>query len=244
MAEIKRPADTEPLARRIARAGMASRREAARWIEAGRVTVDGESVTLPGHPVTAGADIRVDGEKLKDAEPARLWRYHKPRGLVTTHSDPEGRPTVFSSLPPTLPRVMSVGRLDLDSEGLLLLTNDGALARKMELPATGWVRRYRLRMSGTPKPGTIKRLAEGVKIEDVQYGPIEMEIDRPGRNCWITAALREGKNRELRKVFEHLGHPVSRLIRVSYGPFQLGELARGDVREVPRKVLKEQLGLS
>jgi len=227
----------------MARAGLCSRREAERWIAEGRVTVNGRVLDSPAVLVSETDDVRVDGKPLAPPERTRLWRYHKPAGLVTTHRDEKGRKTVFDALPPTLPRVISVGRLDLNSEGLLLLTNDGALARRLELPATGWVRRYRVRVHGKPDAASLAALAKGVTIDGVAYGPIEAKLDRVrGSNAWVTVALREGKNREVRRVFEHLGLPVTRLIRVAYGPFQLGALPRGAVEEVTGKVLKEQLG--
>ena len=184
----------------------------------------------------------VAGKLIDAPERTRLWRYHKPDGLVTTHRDPEGRPTVFQALPPTMPRVVSVGRLDLNSEGLLLLTNDGALARRLELPANGWIRRYRVRVFGMVEPATLAALAKGITIDGVRYDSIEAGLDsRKGDNCWLTISLREGRNREIRRVMQHLGFHVTRLIRVAYGPFQLGHLPRGMVDEVPAKVLREQL---
>jgi 23S rRNA pseudouridine2605 synthase len=238
-------ADNQPerIAKAIARAGLCSRRDAERWIAEGRVAVDGEILTSPAVTVTADSDIRVDGKKLPEPERPRLWRYHKPVGLVTTHRDEKGRPTVFGSLPAGLPRLISVGRLDLNSEGLLLLTNDGALARRLELPATGWARRYRVRVHGAVDPDRLAALARGITIDGIAYGPIRAALDRTqGSNAWLTLSLQEGKNREVRRVLEHLGHPVTRLIRVAYGPFQLGNLGRGEIEEVPAKVLREQLG--
>jgi 23S rRNA pseudouridine2605 synthase len=186
--------------------------------------------------------VTVNGALVEPPERARLWRYHKPAGLVTTHRDPEDRPTVFQKLPPTLPRVVSVGRLDLNSEGLLLLTNDGALARRLELPTNGWIRRYRVRVHGEVDPKALAALARGAVVEGTRYGPIEAGLDsRKGENAWLTVALREGRNREIRRVMTHLGLQVTRLIRVAYGPFQLGLLPRGEVEEVPAKVLREQL---
>jgi 23S rRNA pseudouridine2605 synthase len=227
----------------IARAGLCSRRDAERWIAEGRVMIDGEILTSPAVTVTADSDIRVDGKKLPEPERPRLWRYHKPVGLITTHRDEKGRPTVFGALPPGLPRLISVGRLYLNSEGLLLLTNDGALARRLELPATGWVRRYRVRVHGAVDPARLATLARGVTIDGVTYGPIRAALDRTqGSNAWLTLSLQEGRNREVRRVLEHLSYPVTRLIRVAYGPFQLGHLERGVIEEVPAKVLREQLG--
>ncbi len=231
------------IAKRLARAGLCSRREAERWISEGRVAVNGEVLTSPAVVVGHDDDIRVDGAPLPEPERARLWRYHKPAGLVTTHRDEKGRATVFDALPKDLPRLISVGRLDLNSEGLLLLTNDGALARRLELPATGWLRRYKVRVHGTPDPARLAALAKGVTIDGVNYGPIRAEFERQqGSNAWLGLSLREGKNREVRRVLEHLGLSVTRLIRLSYGPFQLGHLARGAVEEVAGKVLREQLG--
>ena len=233
----------ERIAKVIARAGLCSRRDAERWIAAGRVAVDGEVLTSPAVTVGAGSDIRVDGQPLPEPQRARLWRYHKPVGLVTTHRDERGRPTVFGALPAGLPRLVSIGRLDLNSEGLLLLTNDGALARRLELPATGWVRRYRVRVHGLVEPARLAALAKGVTIDGIAYGPIRAQLDRQqGSNAWLTLSLREGRNREVRRVLEHLGHPVTRLIRIAYGPFQLGQLERGAIEEVTGKVLREQLG--
>jgi len=231
------------IAKAMARAGLCSRRDAERWIAEGRVSVDGTVLTSPAVTVTVGSDIRVDGKPLPEPERPRLWRYHKPTGLVTTHRDERGRPTVFAALPAELPRLVSIGRLDLNSEGLLLLTNDGALARRLELPATGWVRRYRVRVHGLVDPARLASLGRGVTVDGVAYGPIRAQLDRQqGANAWVTLSLQEGKNREVRRVLEHLGYPVTRLIRLAYGPFQLGHLPRGAVEEVPRKVLQEQLG--
>jgi len=233
----------ERIAKLLARVGLCSRRDAERWIAAGRVSVDGQVLSSPAITVTAANDVRVDGTPLPSPERPRLWRYHKPAGLVTTHRDEKGRPTVFDALPKELPRVISVGRLDLTSEGLLLLTNDGALARRLELPATGWLRRYKVRVHGGVDPDRLAALEKGITIEGAAYGPIRASLERrQGSNAWIALALREGKNREVRRVLEHLGLPVTRLIRLSFGPFQLGNLARGEVAEVPRKVLAEQLG--
>ncbi len=233
----------ERIAKVLARAGLCSRREAERWIAAGRVAVNGLVLTTPAMTVTAKDAVVVDGEALPTKEPSRLWRYHKPAGLMTTHHDPQGRPTVFGALPKKLPRVVSVGRLDFNSEGLLLLTNDGELERRLELPATGWTRRYRVRAFGAVDDAALARLKEGVTISGVRYGPIRAAIDsKKGANVWLTVALTEGKNREVRRVLEHLGLSVNRLIRTAYGPFQLGHLAEGEVEEVPGKVLREQLG--
>ena len=233
----------ERIAKVLARAGACSRRDAERWIADGRVSVDGHVLTTPAVTVTAATDIRVDGKPLPAPDRSRLWRYHKPAGLVTTHRDEKGRPTVFDALPKELPRLISIGRLDLNSEGLLLLTNDGALARRLELPSTGWLRRYKVRVHGEVEPERLAAFEKGITIDGVAYGPIRASLERlQGSNAWITMALREGKNREVRRVLEHLGLQVTRLIRLSYGPFQLGNLPRGTVDEVPKKVLAEQLG--
>jgi len=233
----------ERIAKRLARAGLCSRRDAERWIAEGRVAIDGVVLTSPAVNVDEGSIVMVDGKPLPDAAPTRLWRYHKPAGLVTSHRDEKGRATLFETLPAELGRVISVGRLDLTSEGLLLLTNDGALARRLELPAMGWIRRYKVRVNGYVDPVKLLPLERGPTIEGIKYGPIKVELERQkGANAWLTVSLTEGKNREIRRVFEHLGYAVNRLIRLSYGPFQLGSLAVGTVEEVPRKVLAEQLG--
>ena len=233
----------ERIAKLLARAGVCSRRDAERWIGEGRVSVDGHVLNTPAVTVTATNDVRVDGKPLPAPERPRLWRYHKPAGLVTTHRDEKGRPTVFDALPKELPRLISIGRLDLNSEGLLLLTNDGALSRRLELPSTGWLRRYKVRVHGEVEPERLAALEKGVTIDSVSYGPIRASLERrQGSNAWIAMALREGKNREVRRVLEHLGFQVTRLIRLAYGPFQLGNLARGAVAEVAKKVLAEQLG--
>lgn len=232
----------ERIAKRLARAGLCSRRDAERWIAEGRVVVNGRTLDTAAVVVKPGDRIVVDGKTVGEPEPTRVWRYHKPAGLVTTARDEKGRRTVFEMLPPELPRVMSVGRLDLNSEGLMLLTNDGALARHLELPTTGWLRRYRVRVHGMPTQAMLASLADGIVVEGVVYGPIEAALDRQiGANAWITIGLREGKNREVRRVMEHLGLPVSRLIRLAYGPFQLGKLDPGAVEEVPRRILRDQL---
>jgi 23S rRNA pseudouridine2605 synthase len=231
------------IAKALARAGLCSRRDAERWIAEGRVKVNGKTLTSPALDVGPSDRIEVDDKPLPDAEPIRLWRYHKPRGLVTTHRDPDGRPTVFDKLPPEMPRVVSIGRLDLNTEGLLLLTNDGALARHLELPATGWLRRYRVRAHGTVDQAALDKLKNGITIDGVRYGPIEATVDRPqGANVWLTMAIREGKNREVRKILATLNLDVNRLIRVSYGPFQLLDLEPGAVETVRRRIIADQLG--
>jgi 23S rRNA pseudouridine2605 synthase len=241
------------IAKALARAGLCSRRDAERWIAEGRVRVNGQVLASPARDVGPKDRIEVDGEALPQVEPPRLWRYHKPKGLVTTHKDPQGRETVFDKLPEHLPRVISVGRLDVNTEGLLLLTNDGQLARHLELPATGWMRRYRVRAHGSVTQEALDKLKDGVEIDGVRYGPVEAALDKApdrdkarekpqGSNVWLRIGLREGKNREVKKILEHLGLTVNRLIRVSFGPFQLLELPPGEVEAVKRRVLIEQLG--
>ena len=228
----------------MARAGICSRRDAEAWIAAGRVSVNGEVLASPAFNVSEADDVRVDGKRLGAPERTRLFLFHKPRGLVTTARDPEGRPTVFAALPPDLPRLVAIGRLDINTEGLLLLTNDGGLARVLELPSTGWLRRYRVRAHGNIDQAALDRLSGGVTIDGVDYLGIEAKLDREqGSNAWLTLGLREGKNREIKKVLEHLGLAVNRLIRVSFGPFELGDLAEGEVAEVRTRVLRDQLGV-
>ena len=233
----------ERIAKVIARSGLCSRRDAERLIEAGRVRLNGRVLATPAVNVTERDDIRVDRKPLPKTEAPQLWRYHKPAGLITSHKDPEGRPSVFDSLPDDLPRVISVGRLDIASEGLLLLTNDGGLARTLELPATGWLRRYRVRAFGSVEQSALDALRTGIEVEGVKYGPIDATVERAQKgNIWLTMSLREGKNREVRRVLEAFDLKVNRLIRVSFGPFQLGELKRGAVAKVPDRVLRDQLG--
>ncbi len=235
----------ERIAKVLARAGVASRREAERVIAAGRVSVNGRTIDSPALNVTAKDRITVDGKPLAEPEPPRLWLYHKPTGLVTTERDEKGRPTVFQNLPEDLPRVMSVGRLDLNSEGLLLLTNDGEIKRRLELPATGWSRKYRVRIHGTPSDATFEPLRKGVTVEGERFRPMTVTLDRQqGANAWATISLREGRNREIRRAMEAIGLSVTRLIRVGYGPFRLGELKPGEVSEVKPRVVRDQLGLS
>jgi len=233
----------ERIAKVMARAGLCSRRQAEVWIADGRVKLNGKQLATPAVTVSDEDVILVDGKPLPNKEPTRLWLYHKDRGLVTTNSDPEGRATVFSRLPESLPRTIAVGRLDINTEGLLLLTNDGGLARVLELPATGWLRRYRVRVHGRVDETKLAGLADGIVVDGIVYGGIEAALDREqGSNAWITLGLREGKNREVKNVLSHLGLSVTRLIRVSYGPFQLGDLNVGAVKEVTGRVLREQLG--
>lgn len=230
------------IAKAMARAGLCSRREAERWIDDGRVSVNGSVLRTPAIEVGPKDIVLVDGRPLPDTEPVRLWRYHKPKGLVTTHADPQGRPTVFDNLPPDLPRVVSIGRLDFNTEGLLLLTNDGKLARHLELPATGWLRRYRVRAHGRVTQAELDKLKDGIEIEGVRYGAIEATLDTvQGANMWLTIGIREGKNREVRKVLSTFGLDVNRLIRISFGPFQLLELRPGEAENVKRHVLADQL---
>lgn len=233
----------ERIAKVMARAGLCSRRTAESWIMDGRVQVNGKTLETPAVTVTADDKVLVDGEPLPTRERTRLWLYHKPRGLVTTNRDPEGRPTVFEKLPSELPRVLAVGRLDINTEGLLLLTNDGGLARVLELPSTGWLRRYRVRAFGKVTQADLDGLSDGIAIDGVLYGAIEATLDKEqGDNVWLTVGLREGKNREVKRVLEHLGLSVNRLIRLSFGPFQLQDLPDGDVREIRGRVLRDQLG--
>jgi 23S rRNA pseudouridine2605 synthase len=233
----------ERIAKVVSRAGLASRRDAEEWITQGRVSVNGRVINSPALDVTGNDVITVDGKPLPPRERTRLWMFHKPRGLMTTHADPEGRPTVFDNLPEGLPRLISIGRLDFNTEGLLLLTNDGGLARALELPDTGWLRRYRVRAHGEVTQAQLDELKKGVEVDGVKYGSIDATLERDqGANVWLVFAIREGKNREVRNVMAHLGLEVNRLIRISYGPFQLAELAEGQVEEVKTRVLREQLG--
>lgn len=234
---------SERLAKYMARCGVCSRRAAEELIRQKRVTVNGNIVDTPAYNVDGSEKILLDGEKLPQIEDVRLWIYYKPTGLVTTHRDEKNRPTVFSHLPEDMPRVISIGRLDLNSEGLLLLTNSGELSRKLELPSNGWARRYKVRVHGMVDADKLADLKNGIEVDGVKYGSIKAEVETvKGTNAWLLVTLTEGKNREIRKVMKALGLEVNRLIRLSYGPFQLGSLKEGEVREVPQKVLKEQLG--
>lgn len=233
----------ERIAKYMARAGLCSRREAERWIEDGRVRVNGEVLATPACLVGEGDSVEVDGAPVGGKEPLRLFLYHKPAGLLTTNRDPEGRPTVFENLPKSLPRVVSVGRLDMTSEGLLLLTNAGELARHLELPETGWLRRYRVRVFGKPRERELDRLRRGITIEGVRYAGVEVSREREtASHTWLVFGLREGKNREIRKLCEHLGLKVTRLIRTAYGPFELGQLKEGEAKEVKPSALRDALG--
>jgi 23S rRNA pseudouridine2605 synthase len=234
----------ERIAKVIARAGVCSRRDAEKLIAEGRVAVNGEKITTPALRVGEDTLVTIDGVALPTKDSTRLWRYHKPAGLVTSHRDPKGRATVFANLPKGLPRVVSVGRLDINSEGLLLLTNDGELARKLELPVQGWVRRYRARLFGKVTQADLDKLAKGTTIDGVHYGPVTAELERAkGPYSWAAISLQEGKNREVKRLMEHLGLKVARLIRVSFGPFHLGHLPEGAAEEIPGKVWRELLGM-
>jgi 23S rRNA pseudouridine2605 synthase len=235
--------DTNRIAKVMARAGLCSRREAETWIMAGRVAVNGAVITSPALDIGPQDQVTVDGQSLPERERTRLFLYHKPRGLVTTNRDPQGRPTIFDALPSRLPRLVSVGRLDLNSEGLLLMTNDGSLARALELPQTGWLRRYRARALGHVTQAALDKLKDGITVEGVRYGPVEATVDRDqGSNTWLTVGIREGKNREVRNVLSALGLTVNRLIRIAFGPFELGLLREGGIEEVPTHELRKALG--
>ena len=247
MAQIptKDPVKGERIAKTLSRAGVASRREAERMIEAGMVAVNGKLITSPALNVLPTDKITVEGKQIAAAEPARLWLYYKPDGLVTSASDEKGRQTVFDTLPDDMPRVMSIGRLDLNSEGLLLLTNDGELKRRLELPATGWLRKYRVRIKGNPTDPDLEPLRRGITVDGERFMPMSVVLDRhQGANAWLTVSLREGKNREIRRALTAIDLTVNRLIRISYGPFRLGDLEPGQVEEIKARVLRDQLGLT
>lgn len=235
--------EPERIAKYLARAGVASRREVERMIEAGRIKLNGKVLDTPAVKVSDADKILVDGKAPPEREIARVWRYYKPNGLVTSERDEKGRKTVFDSLPDDMPRVLSIGRLDINSEGLLLLTNDGALKRKLELPSTGWLRRYRVRVKGNPDDATLEPLRTGIVVDQELFQPMQVTIDRQqGANAWLTVGLREGKNREIRRAMDAVGLSVNRLIRISYGPFHLGELKAGEVELIPARIVRDQLG--
>lgn len=239
-----KPPQGDRIAKVLSRAGVASRREAERMIEAGRVRVNGAQIMSPALNVTPADSITVDGTPIAAPEPPRLWLFHKPLGLVSTDNDEKGRDTIYSILPEDLPRVMSVGRLDINSEGLLLLTNDGGVKRKLELPSTGWLRRYRVRVNGRPTEDLLEPLRKGVTVDAEAFQPMTVTLDRQqGANAWLTIGIREGRNREIRRALAAVDLSVNRLIRISYGPFQLGELKPGEVEEIRRKTVRDQLGL-
>jgi 23S rRNA pseudouridine2605 synthase len=234
---------SERIAKRMARAGLCSRRDAESWIRAGRVMVNDALLETPAYIVGPEDKIIVDNKPLPNPEATRLWRYYKPRGLVVSHRDEQNRETIFDRIENRLPRVMSVGRLDLDSEGMILLTNDGGLARHLELPNTGWIRKYRVRIYGRVDEKQLEKLKDGIIIDGIHYGSLLARLDKQlTSNAWLTIAIKEGKNREIRRVMEYLGYSVSRLIRTSYGPFQLGNMEEDDLKEVKQVVLREQLG--
>ena len=241
----KEPIMAERIAKYLARCGVASRREAEKLIAQGRITINGQEITSPAYLINGDENILFDGEKINKKEKTRLWLYHKPAGLIVSHKDEKNRNTIFNNLPATLPRVISVGRLDLNSEGLLLLTNDGELSRALELPSNGWSRRYRVKVHGHLNLTRLEELEKGTTIDGITYQPCKITIDsKQATNAWLTISLTEGKNREIRKLMSSIDLEVARLIRISYGPFQLGSLKEGEVKEIPGKVLKEQLGKS
>ncbi len=233
----------ERIAKRMARAGLCSRRQAETWILEGRVKVNNKLLKTPAFTVSDRDKVEVDGKIISQKERTRLWLFHKPSGTVTTNHDPDGRKTIFELMPENLPRLVSIGRLDINTEGLLLMTNDGGLSRVLELPATGWLRRYRVRVHGRVNQDELDKLQEGIAVEGILYGAIEAKLEsEQGTNSWLSVALREGKNREIKKVLGHLGLDVTRLIRISFGPFQLGDLPKGAVREIRSRMLRDQLG--
>ena len=236
--------ETERIAKKLSRAGVCSRREAERWIVEGRIKVNNVILSTPATNVSEKDKILVDNIPLPKPSLTKIWRFHKPKGCLVTENDPKGRKTIFQILPKSLPRVISVGRLDYDSEGLLLLTNDGAISRKLELPSTGWLRKYKVRVHGIVDESALLKIKDGIKLDNFKTGPIEASLEiQKGTNAWILIGIREGKNREIRRIMDHLGYPVNRLIRLSYGPFQLGNLKSGEVLEINKNVIKNQLGL-
>ena len=236
--------ETERIAKKLSRAGVCSRREAERWIADGRIKVNNVILSTPATNVSEKDKILVDNIPLPKPSLTKIWRFHKPKGCLVTENDPKGRKTIFQILPKSLPRVISVGRLDYDSEGLLLLTNDGAISRKLELPSTGWLRKYKVRVHGIVDKSALLKIKDGIKLDNFKTGPIEASLEiQKGTNAWILIGIREGKNREIRRIMDHLGYPVNRLIRLSYGPFQLGNLKSGEVLEINKNVIKNQLGL-
>ena len=239
-----KPPEGDRIAKVLARAGVASRRDAEKMILAGRIAVNGKIIDRAALNITDADKVTVDGKPMAPPEPPRLWLYHKPIGLVTTTRDEQGRATIYDKLPPELPRVVTVGRLDINSEGLLLLTNDGGVKQQMELPSTGWLRKYRVRVNGRPTDLQLEPLRQGITVDGERFQPMTVIIDRQqGANAWLTVSLREGKNREIRRALQDIGLSVNRLIRISYGPFQLNTLKAGAVEEIRRKVLRDQLGL-
>ena len=236
--------ETERIAKKLSRAGVCSRREAERWIADGRIKVNNVILSTPATNVSEKDKILVDNIPLPKPSLTKIWRFHKPKGCLVTENDPKGRKTIFQILPKSLPRVISVGRLDYDSEGLLLLTNDGEISRKLELPSTGWLRKYKVRVHGIVDKSALLKIKDGIKLDNFKTGPIEASLEiQKGTNAWILIGIREGKNREIRRIMDHLGYPVNRLIRLSYGPFQLGNLKSGEVSEINKNVIKNQLGL-
>ena len=236
--------ETERIAKKLSRAGVCSRREAERWIAEGRIKVNNVILSTPATNVSEKDKILVDNIPLPKPSLTKIWRFHKPKGCLVTENDPKGRKTIFQILPKSLPRVISVGRLDYDSEGLLLLTNDGAISRKLELPSTGWLRKYKVRVHGFVNPQDLEKLKNGIKLKDFKTGSIDANLEiQKGANAWVLIGIREGKNREVRRVMDFLGYPVNRLIRLSYGPFQLGNLKRGEVSEINKNVISNQLGM-
>ena len=236
--------ETERIAKKLSRAGVCSRREAERWIAEGRIKVNNVILSTPATNVSEKDKILVDNIPLPKPSLTKIWRFHKPKGCLVTENDPKGRKTIFQILPKSLPRVISVGRLDYDSEGLLLLTNDGEISRKLELPSTGWLRKYKVRVHGIVDKSALLKIKDGIKLDNFKTGPIEASLEiQKGTNAWILIGIREGKNREIRRIMDHLGYPVNRLIRLSYGPFQLGNLKSGEVSEINKNVIKNQLGL-